>query len=134
MFGVIKTIAARLTNAVFPQTHVIRNWWYAVTFIYLLIKKFIILSVGRIMLKFYRPQTKFAMVMFLHLSVILFTGGGGFPACITGHMTRGVCIQGGLHLGGSALGWGVVKTPSPGILWDTVKEWAVRILLECILV
>ena len=24
----------------------------------------------------YRPQTKFAKVMFLHLSVILFTGGG----------------------------------------------------------
>ena len=41
--------------------------------------------------------------MFLHVSAILFTGGGGgvgFPACITGHMTRGkgVCIQGrGLH-------------------------------------
>ena len=25
--------------------------------------------------------------------------GGGFPTCITGHMTRGVCIQEGLHLG-----------------------------------
>ena len=36
--------------------------------------------------------------MFLHLCVILFTGGRGvgFPACITGHMTRGmgVCIWG----------------------------------------
>ena len=34
-------------------------------------------------------------VMFLHLSVILFTRAVGFPTCITGHMTRGVCIQGG---------------------------------------
>ena len=42
--------------------------------------------------------------MFLHLCVILFKGGGvGFPACITGHMTKGgsayregrVCIQTG---------------------------------------
>ena len=34
--------------------------------------------------------------MFLHLCVILFQGGEGvgFPACITGHMSR---IQGGLH-------------------------------------
>ena len=37
--------------------------------------------------------------MFLHLCVILFTGRGGFPACITGHMTggsvsSGVCIPG----------------------------------------
>ena len=28
--------------------------------------------------------------------------GVGFPACITGQMTRGVCIQGVLHQGGSA--------------------------------
>ena len=33
-------------------------------------------------------------VIFLHLCVILFMGGG-FPACITGHMTRE-----GLHPGG----------------------------------
>ena len=55
-------------------------------------------------------------VIFLHLCVILFTGGFGFPACITGHMTKGgsasggggsassgcqVCFQGGgLHPGG----------------------------------
>ena len=54
--------------------------------------------------------------MFLHLCVILFTGGVGFPACITGQMTSGglppgegrplgdvypgrVCIQGALVLG-----------------------------------
>ena len=32
----------------------------------------------------YRPQMKFAKVMFLHMSVILFTGGCGIPACIAG--------------------------------------------------
>ena len=37
--------------------------------------------------------------MFLLMCVVLFTGGVGFPACITGHMTRGVSIQGGLHPG-----------------------------------
>ena len=36
--------------------------------------------------------------MFLHLCIILFTGVGGFPACITGHMTRGICLQGNLPL------------------------------------
>ena len=46
--------------------------------------------------------------------------GVGFPACITGHMTRGACIQGAL------------RRP-PGILQDTVNEPVVHILLECIL-
>ena len=42
-------------------------------------------------------------VMFLHLCVILFTGRGGFPACIIGHMTGGgvVCLKWGLHPGES---------------------------------
>ena len=31
-------------------------------------------------------------------------GRGGFPACITGHMTRGICLGWGLHPGGSASG------------------------------
>ena len=35
-------------------------------------------------------------VMFLHLCVILFTGVVGFQACITGHMTKGVCIWQGV--------------------------------------
>ena len=51
--------------------------------------------------------------MFLHVSVILSTGGVGFPACITGHMTslrqeglpaQGVCLQGGLHPGDLPMG------------------------------
>ena len=43
-------------------------------------------------------------VIFLHLCVILFIGGVCFPACITGHMTRGSASVGGLHLWG--LHWG----------------------------
>ena len=46
----------------------------------------------------YRPQTKFAKVMFLHLSVILFTGGG-LGLCAGGSLrslSRGVSILGGL--------------------------------------
>ena len=36
----------------------------------------------------YRLQTKFAKVMFLHVSVILSTGGGGILACIAGLQTH----------------------------------------------
>ena len=46
--------------------------------------------------------------MFLHLSVILFTGGVGFPACMTGHMTRGGYASGGLN-GGICMGWSASK-------------------------
>ena len=60
---------------------------------------------------YYRPQTKFAKVMFLHLSV--------------SHSVHG----GGLH-GGGAGGWAA----SPHwILRDMVNEQAVHILLKCIL-
>ena len=60
---------------------------------------------------YYRPQTKFAKVMFLHLSV---------------------CSQGDLHPGeGFASGGGGGQIPHC-ILWDAVNERAVRILLECI--
>ena len=45
---------------------------------------------------YYRPQTKFAKVMFLHLSVNLFTGGtclgpgpgGGWGVCVSRHALR----------------------------------------------
>ena len=45
-------------------------------------------------MNYYRPQTKFAKVMFLHVSVILFTGGGGvgIPACLAGGITA--CLAG----------------------------------------
>ena len=42
---------------------------------------------------FYRPQTKFAKVMFLHVSVshsVHRGGGGGIPACLTGLSWGGV--------------------------------------------
>ena len=61
-------------------------------------------------------------------------GGVGFPASITGHMARGVCIQmeTGLHPGGCLLmeGRGVGQTPSSLKL----GKRAVWILLECFLV
>ena len=51
----------------------------------------------------YRPQTKFAKVMFLQVSVILSTGGGGVHGCSRGGMrgcSRGGCtwlLRGGVH-------------------------------------
>ena len=54
--------------------------------------------------------------MFLHLSVILFTGGG---LCLRGSLSKRVLVQGGLCQG----------DPHPH-----GNVGAVRILLECILV
>ena len=83
-------------------------------------------------------------VMFLHLCVILFTGGDWLPSmhhrshdqgvclwgvCLWEICLWGVCIQGDLHPG-----W--ADSPPPpeihGILQDTVNKRVVRILLECI--
>ena len=90
----------------------------------------------------YRPQTKFAKVMLLHLSVILFTGGclGPGPRGRLGGGLLGGCPGefGGLPGGGvQAQARGDVsqhalrQTPptSRRLLLRTV-----RILLECILV
>ena len=60
--------------------------------------------------------------MFLHLSVILFTGGVSVQGGVSVH--GGVFVQGGLCLGGFYQG-----DPSPYI-----DVRAVGILLECILV
>ena len=57
---------------------------------------------------YYRPQRSWGKFMFLHVSVILFTGagGGGIPACIAGGIQA--CLAGlqrgspGPHLGGSS--------------------------------
>ena len=46
-----------------------------------LIQIFILWPLSSATIYFYRPQTKFAKVMFLHLSVILFTGGVCLSAC-----------------------------------------------------
>ena len=89
--------------------------------------------------------TKFAKVMFLHLSVSHSVQGGWLPSM---HWEWGVCIQrgsafrggravyiqeeGGLHPGKV---WQNLSPPKThGILQDTVNERAVRILLECVLV
>ena len=51
-----------------------------------------------------------AKVMFLHVSVILFTGeGGAIPACIAGGIPA--CLAAGLHGGACSEGGGV---PAPG--------------------
>ena len=107
---------------------------------------------------FYRPQKKFAKVMFLQVSVCPHGGGvrgfiwgrvwfysGGMRGFIQGGM-RGF-IQGGhawFYLGGHAwFYWGACMVLFGGHAWffqffriqsDTVNKRAVRILLECILV
>ena len=62
-------------------------------------------------------------VMFLDLSVILSKREGGFPACITSHITGGSAFKGrgALHLGA-------------GVYIQEVEKRAARILLECFLV
>ena len=77
----------------------------------------------------YRPQTKFAKVVFLHLSVILFTGWG---------------VSASVHVGYTAPSradtpWsrhplGADIPPVQCLLGDTGNKRAVRIPLECIFV
>ena len=47
---------------------------------------------------FYRPQRSWDEVIFSRVSVILFTGGGGIPACIAGGIPA--CLAAGLGGGG----------------------------------
>ena len=81
----------------------------------------------------YRPQTKFAKVIFLHVSVShsVHRGGGGcVPGVGVGYVPwgghawlgRGVCVAGG-H---ACLGRGacVPYMPPPGLIQDTVGQWA----------
>ena len=63
---------------------------------------------------FYRPPTKFAKVMFLHVSVILFTGGVS-PGPYPGGRLRGLA-RGGLQAhtgGGGRLGVLAGGSPDP---------------------
>ena len=71
-------------------------------------------------LRFYRPQTKFVKVMFLHLSVSHSVHG------------RGGGVPGQVHPQAGTLP-GRYITPASAC-WDTVNKRAVRILMECILV
>ena len=74
---------------------------------------------------FYRPQTKFAKVMFLQVSVCPHEGGG-----VCGFF-RGVWFFPGVWF---FRGGGFFGGHECFFSWDTVNEWAVCILLECILV
>ena len=74
-------------------------------------------------LNFYRQQRSWGKVIFSQASVILLTGGS---ACSGGAGPEGVSGPGGLP----APRGGLVETPPSG--WPLL--WAVRILLECLLV
>ena len=64
---------------------------------------------------FYRPQMKFAKVMFLHLSIILFTGGGVWQGGVHGRegMHGRVCVCGR----GSMCGNGVACMVDGHVWW-----------------
>ena len=82
---------------------------------------------------YYRPQTKFAKVLFSQASVIL-SGGGGSASSEGLHPGWSASGGGGLHprevwiYGGSASkvciqgGWADLHQ----MLWDMVNEWAIR--------
>ena len=106
-----------------------------------------ICSMGQHTVYFYRPQTKFAKVMSLHLSVSHSVGGGGDMrgrgACMAeggmhggghawqcGHAWQGVCMVGGMHGKGACM---PCTLPGHYKMWS-VNGRAVPILLECILV
>ena len=74
--------------------------------------------------------------MFLHLSVILFTGRGSLPLPSMHHRShdQGICLPGGLHQGRPPTPRKGRPPPTIRILRDTVNKRAVRILLECLLV
>ena len=72
----------------------------------------------------YHPQRSWGKVMFLHVSVILFTGGVCLSACWDTTPPRPRTPPLG------------ADTPPPEqcMLGDTDNKWVVRFLLECILV
>ena len=68
---------------------------------------------------YYRPQQSWGKVMFLHMSVILFTGGAGIPACIAAGLRGGgwypskPCRFPGPHPGGKLKGIWLGESPGP---------------------
>ena len=91
------------------------------------------------------PPTNEVCEGYFFTGACLSTGGGhawqggmcgGGHAWQGGHVWQGAWIAGGVHGRGHAWQGGKHGTHAPPrhILWDTVNEWAVRILLECILV
>ena len=65
---------------------------------------------------YYRPQTKFAKVMFLHLSICSQEGPASRGVCIWGCLHPGGLHPGGLHPGGS------VSRQSPSIGYYGIKS------------
>ena len=104
------------------------------------VKIYLMYSVVEPVNPFYRPQRSCGKVMFLHLSVILFTGGGCLPHPPGRHPP---CpVHAGIHTPFSVHA-GIhppcpvhagIHTPLPIACWDMVNKRAVRIPLECILV
>ena len=90
---------------------------------------------------YYRPQTKFAKVMLLHLSVILVTGGC-LPQCMLGYTPPEQTPRGSRQpprsrhsLTPQSRHTPQEQTPPPQcMLGDKGNKRAVHILLECILV
>ena len=76
---------------------------------------------------FYCLQRSWGKVMFLHVSVILFTGGFWSVGCLVRGGVLGGCLVWGVC---SRRGWCLVQTPPPRRLLLR----AVCILLDCILV
>ena len=75
-------------------------------------------------LHIYRPQRSCVKVIFLHLSVILFTGGCAWQgACMTGRVWQGVCVAGGMCARGHVWQWGAFHARPPP---DTTRygQWA----------
>ena len=110
---------------------------------------FILLGIRFIKIFTARKRSLESKVMFLHLSVILFTGGGGI--CVQRGFCRGGLCPGmtGVSVQGISGGGGLCPG-TRGIFQSRVsvqgglcqrpppppygKEWAARILLECSLV
>ena len=92
---------------------------------------------------YYHPQRSWGNVMFLHVSVILFTGGVGLPHCMLGYVlprTRGRHPAPAADTttprpeAGTHPPWSRTPPPAQCMLGDTGNKLAVRILLECNLV
>ena len=67
-------------------------------------------------------------IMFLHLCEILFVRAVGFPACTTGHMTRGSASR-GIGIGGvgqtpTGLPMGNWADPQHYRIWSTIRQYA----------
>ena len=93
-------------------------------------------STGKSWIRYWQVWGKVIFSQVRVIPSVHWAGGGrvGFLPSMhhRSHDQRGVCIQEGLHPGGSASGEGLGRPPRA--LQNTVNKRTVRILLECILV